>query len=114
MKKTIEQKEKDKIFLVSQLIFKCLSPDFAKPFQIRFCERFGSKYNLEADTLSRHVSCIKAYRGINKKTFPINSRNKVVVKLIADLTISELEDLINLNNSKDFDLHTYLKEKNEN
>lgn len=113
MSKKIEQKEKDNIILVSQIIFICISPDFKKPSQIRTCERFGFKYNLKVDELSNYTSLIKAKRGINNRTFGICKRNEEIVEFITDLTISELENLVNLNNSdRDFDLHTYLKEEN--
>jgi hypothetical protein len=114
MKEKIEPKEKDNIILVSQIIFNCISPNFEKPSQIRTCERFGFKYNLKVDKLSEYTSCIKAIRGINNRTFNISQRNKEIIEFITDLRISELENLVNLNNSnKDFDLHKYLKEEND-
>lgn len=113
MNQKIEEKEKDNILLVSEIIYKKLSPEFEKPYQTRFCEEFGLKYNLKPSILLVYVSCIKTHRGINNRTFSIDKRNKEIIEFIHDLTISELEDLINLNNSnKDFDLYTYLKEEN--
>lgn len=113
MNQKIEEKEKDNILLVSQIIFKYLSPDFEKPYQTKYCKEFGLKYNLESSILVDYVSCIKKHRGINNRTFNISQRNKEVIEFIAELTISELEKLVYLNNlDRDFNLHTYLKEEN--
>ena len=104
-------KEKDNILLVGQQVFWMLYPIFERGKHGEYSRELAFVNNLPEGVISRFTSCIKKHRGINNTTFPLTQRQLDIVEMIADLNITELDELIKLNNTnKEWDLHQYLKD----
>lgn len=111
--KKMQQKEKNCfIILVMKIFSELKSSDFKYGLQIKLCNMYATRYGFKGKNLSPYVSYVKFHNNINKSSFKIGKRYRLIIEQSNDYSHSELEKLLVLvNTEKDLDLLSYLTKK---